>query len=141
MNPEKVLSFKNKISKNNHYLIKAGYTSFYEYLKDKYGIDRAEAYRNNFKSKRSGSNNNMYGKGYKLAGNKNGRAVEIIIHFQNGQKYYCNGTFKKFSKEVLSNYKPQPHRFCKYGIENRGWFINKINSIKDINIKDYIIYE
>lgn len=97
-----------------------------------------------YKSLKSGKNNPMYGKGHLLSGNKNGRAIHMIIHMPNGEKYYCNGTFKKFCNNVLKNFKPLPHRkylnkILKEDIVIDGWYFKKVD--KNFNFKDYIKYE
>lgn len=92
-----------------------------------------------------GKKNNMFGQGHKVSGSKNGRAVIYIIHTSDNIKYLCNGTFKKLCEEVLSNYKPLPHRkYLKESLEKNttinGWYFKKLKSLEEININDYIIY-
>lgn len=127
-------------SGDNYYLNKQNKT-LKQYLIDKYGEQYTEEYFNNIKQKTSGKNNPMYQKGYKINGSKNGRALNIIVHFPDGKKYLCKGTFKKLCREVLSTYKPQPHRKYKFEKEENGWYFSKIEDINKIKITDYIIYE
>ena len=92
-----------------------------------------------------GQKNKMYGQGHKVSGSKNGRAVIYIVHTFDNIKYLCIGTFKKLCKEVLSNYKPMPHRkYLKKVLEKNttidGWYFKKLKSLEEININDYIIY-
>lgn len=94
----------------------------------------------------SGERNPMYKNGHKVSGNKNGRSVYYIVHTPTGEKYFCHGTFKKFCKDVLSKIKPMPHRKYLYRClkENTtidGWYFQKLKSLDEININDYIRYE
>lgn len=91
-----------------------------------------------------GKNNPMYGQGHKLKGSKNGKAQQWIIHTPEGSKYYCDGTFTKFKKEVLRKYKPQPHRkyfkeIIEKDIEIEGWYFKKVD--KNFNNNEYKKYE
>ena len=95
--------------------------------------------------KYSGKNNPMYKNGDVIKGKKNGRATQWIIHTPNGEKYYCNGSFKRFCKDVLRNYKPQPHRKYLKDILDldepiNGWYFKKVGVEFDPENK-YIIYE
>jgi hypothetical protein len=140
-NPEKYKNSVKKRSGQNYYLKKNGAKNLYEYLNEKYGEEVACNYKEDMLKKLSGENNPMYKKGYKISGSKNGRALNIIIHFPDGEKYLCIGTFKKFCKEVLSKIKPQPHRKYPFGKEIDGWYFNKIEDLSSINKNEYILYE
>jgi len=117
--------------------------NIYNHLNEKYGKERADEYRKKIKNRFTGEKNGMYKKGYKISGSKNGRAINVIIHMPSGEKYLCIGTFKKFSKEILSKFKPQPHRKYGYNMSEdiNGWFIKKISNINDVNKNNYILYE
>jgi len=72
------------------------------------------------------------------------RSTQWIIHMTNGEKYYCDGSFKRFCKDMLSKFKPQPHRkylleVIKYDKPINGWYFKKVD--RKINTKNYIIYE
>lgn len=91
-----------------------------------------------------GKNNPMYNNGHKVSGAKNGRATQWIIHMPNGERYYCDGNFKKFCKEKLRDIKPQPHRkYLKQITENdkplNGWYFKKVD--RSFNKLNYKIYE
>ena len=84
----------------------------------------------------------MYGKGHLLTGSKNGRAIIVLVHFPDGRKYICQGTFKKMTENILSKYKPMPHR--KYPADGNyyeGWMFKKIKSLEEINIEEYEKFE
>jgi hypothetical protein len=94
--------------------------------------------------KYSGKNNPMFGNGHKVKGNSNGRATQWIIHMPTGEIYYCDGSFKRFCKAVLSKYKPQPHRKYLQEIVDsdtavNGWYFKKVN--RDFDTTNYIKYE
>lgn len=94
--------------------------------------------------KYTGKNNPMYGNGGIVKGKKNGRATQWVIHTPNGEKYYCDGNFKKFCSNILCKYKPQPHRkYLNEIIKNdspiNGWYFKKVD--RTFNTKKYIIYE
>jgi len=81
-----------------------------------------------------------------VSGNKNGKAVQWIIHLPNGTKYYCDGTFKKFCRTILRKYKPQPHRkymneILKLDVPVNGWYFKKVNDSFNYSEKNYIKYE
>ena len=88
---------KNLLSKDqsgdNHWTVKHG--GFSE--------SHLENLKLSLKNRRSyiGENNPMFNKGEKLKAERNGRALKRIIITPNGEKFYCNGTFKKFCKKYL----------------------------------------
>lgn len=139
--------YEKVIKKKKEYFVKLkenkeAYLEFLRKRKDRNFLntmsiqDKQEWLNNN----RKGKNNPMSGQGHKLTGNKNGRAKIILIEFPNGQKFFCNGTFKKFSKDLLSKIKPQPHRkSIEWQIEN-GWIFKEVSNIDKINKKKYIEY-
>lgn len=135
---ERKIKFKEKMKDKGHYLNNG---SMKEYLIEKHGEGYYNEYIKNISDKLKGENNPMYGQGHKLKGSKNGRAIKVIVHFPCGRKVFCNGTFQKLKKEVLSNFKPQPHRKYKFGEEKDGWLFQKITNENEINIDDYEIYE
>lgn len=138
-NPEKYKRWIDALSGKNHYLHK--YTNLYEYLEEKHGKEYSELVKKKNKKRLAGKNNPMYGKGEKIKGGKNGRAVNYIIHFPKeyeNRKVLCVGTFKKFSEEVLSKIKPMPHRkYPRDGITRNGWMFKKIKNLDEIKIKEY----
>ena len=67
-----------------------------------------------------------------------------IIHFPSGEKYFCDGTYKHFCKNILSKIKPQPHRkyfnrILKTKSPIDGWYIEEVN--KEFKNKEYKKYE
>lgn len=91
-----------------------------------------------------GKNNPMYNNGHKVSAAKNGRATQWIIHTPSGERYYCDGNFKKFCKEKLRGIKPQPHRkYLKQITETdepfNGWYFKKVD--RSFNKLNYKIYE
>lgn len=98
----------------------------------------------NHRNKYVGEKNPMFNNGFKVSGNKNGRSTQWIIHIPNGEKYYCDGSFKRFCSDILRKYKPQPHRkYLTEIIKNDspvdGWYFKKVD--RNFNTKNYIIYE
>ncbi len=85
-----------------------------------------------YKAKHSGENNPMYNMGKLVSGSKNGRATQWIAHLPNGDRYYCDGTFKAFCRTVLRKYKPHPHRkymdeILKYDTPVFGWYFKRVD--------------
>lgn len=106
-----------------------------------------EEYEQWILNNRAGKNNPMYGKGHKLEGSNNGRAKKYILHTPSGERYYLNGTLKKFTNNVLKKIKPQPHRkyfdrILKEDIEIDGWYLKEIIDDNFDYLKhNYIKYE
>lgn len=138
---EEKQEFSNKISNENHYLYQYN-KSLYKYIEEKYGKERSEQIKSKYSEIRKGESNGMYGKGHLLTGSKNGRAIIVLVHFPDGRKYICQGTFKKMTENILSKYKPMPHR--KYPADGNyyeGWMFKKIKSLEEINIEEYEKFE
>ena len=151
--------YKVKLSKKQSNSQKLRWQNITEYEKTIMSNKKKQQYKNfintlsneeylEYKKSISGKNNPMYGKGDLVKGNKNGRATQWIIHMPTGEKYFCDGSFKRFCKDILRKYKPQPHRKYLMEILNtnepiNGWYFKKINKNIDQNIdkKKYIIYE
>jgi group I intron endonuclease len=65
----------------------------------------------------SGDKNPMYGNGYKLKGEKNGRAKTVIFYSPCGIKYIVKGELRKFCKEQSINSKNKKYwTFYEYKI-------------------------
>jgi len=115
-------------------------SGFYK-LKRKIGEEEFQKWMEKY---RMGSSNPNFGNGEKISGEKNPRSKRIIIHFPDGRKYVTIGNFKRFAREVLSKFKPQPHK--KYqskcyetGEEIDGWFFKIVDN--EFNLDNYIHYK
>lgn len=144
---EDKVSYEKIIEKKKEYFVKLkenkeAYSEFRQKRKERNFLNTmsAEDKQKWLKDNRRGKNNPMSGQGHKLTGNKNGRAKMILIEFPNGQCFFCNGTFKKFSNDLLSKIKPQPHRKSIEWQRENGWLFKEVFNIDEVDLKKYIEY-